>query len=142
MSLVLGAGETILSAMGQTNKKALKVAKVFGAAQALISTYQGAAEALKLPFPGNMAAVASIIAKGMGLVAAIRSTTESGGGGGSKGGGSTAAAAAPATPVTTMNFTITNDPFGYGERFARSIADQMNAARRSGSSIIATVSST
>jgi hypothetical protein len=140
LSLVLGAGEEILSAMGQTNQKALKVAKVFGAAQALISTYQGAAEALKLPFPKNLAAAATVIAKGIGFVNAIKS----GGSGGSGGGGgssSAAAAAAPQAPSTTMNFTITNDPFGYGERFARSIADQMNAARRSGSSIIATVSS-
>jgi hypothetical protein len=143
LSLALGAGETILSAMGQTNKKALKVAKVFGAAQALISTYQGAAEALKLPFPGNMAAVASIIAKGMGLVAAIRSTSESGGGGsGGRGGSAGAAAAAPQAPVQTMNLTFQNDPWGIKESFARQLIGQMNAASRNGMLINATVTST
>jgi hypothetical protein len=40
-----------------------------------------------------------------------------------------------------MNFTVQNDPFGFGERFARNLVSQMNDARRSGSSIIATVSS-
>ena len=72
-----------------------------GAAQALISTYQGAAEALKLGFPQNMAAVAAVMAKGLGLVAAIKGVSSSGGGGGAGGGGAgAAAAAAPAqTPL-------------------------------------------
>jgi hypothetical protein len=39
----------------------------------LISTYAGAAEALKLPFPLNLAASAAVLAKGLALVAAIKS---------------------------------------------------------------------
>ena len=121
------------------NEKMLKISKMFGAAQALISAWQGAAEALKLPFPQNLAAFAKVLATGLSAVNAIKGAKPGGTtGGGASGGGGGAAAQ---TPATTMNFTITNDPFGYGERFARSIADQMNAARRSGSSIIATVSS-
>ena len=136
----LAGGAEILGAMGAFNKKALKAASIFSAAQALISTYEGAAKELKKGTFG-FASAAAVIAKGLAFVAAIKSAG-SGGGGGGGGGGSRAPAQQQQTPSTTMNFTITNDPFGYGERFARSIADQMNAARRSGSSIIATVSST
>lgn len=123
------------------NAKMLEISKKFGAAQALISAWQGAAEALKLPFPQNLAAFAKVLATGLSAVNAIKGTkvggTTSGGRGGSGG-----AAAAPQTPVQTMNFTIQNDPFGYGERFARSLAGQMNSAQRNGSRIVATVTST
>jgi hypothetical protein len=137
LSLVMGAGAEILNAMGQTNKKALKVAKVFGAAQALISTYQGAAEALKLPFPKNMAAAAAVIAKGIGFVNAIRGTGESGGGGSRGGGSSGSSAAAPAQQnAQTLNFSLVNDPFGFGANFARQIATQLNEAQRNGNTLI------
>ena len=130
------------SAMQGGNEKMLKISKAFGAAQALISAWQGAAEALKLPFPQNLSAFAKVLATGMGAVENIQGAkpggTTSGGGRGGTGG----AAAAPQAPVQTLNFTITNDPFGYGERIARSLAGQMNAARRNGSQIVATVTST
>lgn len=135
----LSGGAEILNAMGTTNKKALKLAGIFSAAQALISTYEGAAKELKKGTLG-FASAAAVIAKGLGFVAAIRSASGGGGGGGGRGGGG--AAAAPQAPVQTMNFTVQNDPFGYGERFARSLAEQMNAARRNGSQIVATVTST
>jgi hypothetical protein len=143
LQMVLGAGEEILSAIGQSNKKAMKVAKVFGAAQALISTYQGAAEALKLPFPKNLAAAAAVIAKGIGFVNAIKSVNESGGGGGggrgggggSSGGGGTAAQ----QNLQTFNFSIVNDSFGIGENIIRQIAGQLNQASRNGTVIRANV---
>jgi hypothetical protein len=81
LATTLGAGATILSAIGQHSEKALKISKVFGAAQALISTYQGAAEALKLPFPANLAAASTVIASGMGFISAIKSGSSTGGGG-------------------------------------------------------------
>lgn len=96
LTSVLGAGEEILSALGGMNAKALRIAKVFGAAQALISTYQGAAAALKLPFPYNLSAAAAIIAKGLGFVAAIKGVNSSGGGGGAGGGGGGTSSVAPA----------------------------------------------
>jgi hypothetical protein len=113
---------------------------VFGAAQALISTYQGAAEALKLPFPKNLAAAAAVIAKGIGFVQAIKGMNEGGGapsagaGGGAGGGG-----AAAQQNVQTLNFTLTNDPFGFGANMVRQIATQLNEAQRNGSTIRATV---
>jgi len=134
---VLGAGAEILNAMGSHSKKALKIAKVFGAAQALIGALQGASEALKLPFPGNLAAAATVLAKGMGFVAAIKGVNDSGGAAASSGGGGgSAPAAAPAQqPATTFAFTLQNDPMGFGESFARQLIDQLNSTQRNGGQI-------
>jgi hypothetical protein len=146
LNTLLGAGQEVLSAMGTHNKKALKVAQVFGAAQALISAYQGAAEALKGPFPGNIAAAATVLAKGIGFVSAIKGVNASGGGStASSGGSSTAtapAAAAPAPAATqTLNFSVTNDPFGISDRLVRQIVGAINQSQRDGSTLIrATVS--
>ncbi|MEN8659815.1 MAG: hypothetical protein ABF313_17415, partial [Marivita sp.] len=113
LATVMGAGEQILSAIGQNNKKAMKIAKVFGAAQALISTYTGAAEALKLPFPKNLAAAAAIIAKGIGFVNAIKSVGDNGstGGGGGATGASTSTTSAPAMPTQTVAINLQGDTF-------------------------------
>jgi hypothetical protein len=127
-------------------KKATKIAKVFGIAQALISTFQGAARALTLPFPANLAAYASTLAQGMSAVASIKGVSENGGGGGggSKGGGRAAAgaasgsaggAAAASSPTTTFQFTLMNDPMGFGEKFARQFIDQLNSTQRNGGQI-------
>lgn len=87
--MVFDSGITILNALGQFNDKALKIAKVASAAKALINTYEGASEALKLPFPMNLAAAAKIIATGLGFVSSIKSVTSSGSvSGGSSSGGS------------------------------------------------------
>ena len=48
-------------------------AKVFGIIQGTISMFTGAAKALELPFPANIAAVAAVLAKGASLVASIKS---------------------------------------------------------------------
>lgn len=64
---------TAAASFGSANSRLVAAAKVFGALQALIATYAGAAEALKLPFPANIAASIAVLAKGLTLVAAIRS---------------------------------------------------------------------
>jgi hypothetical protein len=138
LSSVLSAGEEILGALGATNKKALRVAKVFGAAQARISAYQGAAEALKLPFPKNLAAAATVLAKGIGFVQAIKGVNEGGTTSGGRGGGAATGGAA-ASPTQTLNFTVQNDPFGFGANIVRQIATQLNESARNGSTIRATV---
>ena len=105
LSTVLGSGAQILTALGAHNEKAAKIAKVFGAAQALADTYAGAAAALKLPFPANLAAAASIISAGLGFVSAIKSggTASASGGGKSVGSVSSSAmggqTAAPQTVI-------------------------------------------
>lgn len=111
--------------MGGNNEKMLKAQRIFAAASALIDTYAGAAKALTLPFPANLAAAAAILAKGMALVAAIRSGSKSAssGGGGGGGGGSTAQAVPQAKPQKTQAVEINL----HGEVFTKqSVADLMN----------------
>lgn len=138
---LLGAGKEVLTAMGSHNKKALKVAQVFGAAQALISAYQGAAEALKLPFPQNIAAAATVLAKGIGFVTAIKGVNASSGAAGGGGGGGGGAASAPVAQqqqpnVQTLNFSVVNDPFGFSDKVVRQIVGAINEAQRNGNNLI------
>ncbi len=85
---LFSAGTSIMGALFASDKK-------FAIAQALISTYAGAARAYKdVPYPANIAAVASIIASGLKQVAQIRKTqpgSSSGGSAGSAGVSSSAA---------------------------------------------------
>lgn len=138
-----GTVQSVLGALGTL----FQGSKKFAIAQALINTWQGATEALKLRFPANIAAFAKVIATGMNAVKNIRSAQPGGGGaGGAAGssapgaatGGGTAAAAQ--APTQTLNFQITNDPFGFGERIVRQIAGQLNESTRNGTAIRATVS--
>jgi len=105
LETALSGGAEILGALGSFNDKALKISKAFAAAEALVSTYQGAAAELKKGTFG-FASAAAVIAKGIGFVAAIKGIssggTSSGSGGGGSGGASTStiANAAPATPQT------------------------------------------
>lgn len=93
---ILSGGAQILQAMGQNNKKALKVSQAFAAAEALISTYKGAAKELEKGTFG-FATAAAVISKGIAFVSAIRSVNAStGASGGGASAGSTATAAAPA----------------------------------------------
>jgi len=68
-----GSFSEIAGSFGKENAKMAKAAQILGAVQALISTFVAQAEALKLPFPLNLVAVAAVAAKGFALVAAIKS---------------------------------------------------------------------
>ncbi len=105
LQMTLGAGANLLGALGQFNDKALKASKVAGIAQALIATYTGAAEALKLPYPANLSAMAQVLATGLSQVASIKGVSSSGGGGGG-GGGASAAAAAPVAAQTPLDVRL------------------------------------
>lgn len=145
----LGYAADFMGSMAQIaelgGKKTTKIAKAFGIAQALISTFQGAAKALTLPFPANMAAYAQVLAQGLTAVASIRKVNENGGdsggaSGGARGGASMASAgagggSAAAAPTTTFSFTLMNDPMGFGEKFARQFIDQLNSTQRNGGQI-------
>ena len=86
----LGATAEMFDGLAQLSssggERLLRISKVFSAAQAFVNTMAGAAEALKLPFPANLAAAAKVIATGAGFVSAIK--------GASAGGGNNPAAAA------------------------------------------------
>jgi hypothetical protein len=50
------------------------IAKIAGVVQATISMFVGAAKALELPWPANLAAMAAVLAQGASIVAQIKST--------------------------------------------------------------------
>jgi phage-related protein len=80
--------------------------KPIAAAQALVNTFLGVSEAIKLPFPANLAAAAKVAAQGFAAVRGIKSASIGGGGGGSRAaasGGSAAAAPAPMPLQATLN---------------------------------------
>lgn len=115
--------------------------KKFAMAQALVNAWTGATEALKLPFPANLGAFAKVLATGMAAVKNINSAKpgSAGGGGGAAAAGGGASAAPAQAPTQTMNFTISNDPFGFGERMIRQLSTQINEASRNGMNIKAAV---
>lgn len=80
-SLATSGLQIATALFGQNKKVALAVAA--------INIGVGATEALKLPFPANLAAVAKVLAQGAQLTARIRSASIGGGGGfgGASGGG-------------------------------------------------------
>ena len=70
---------TLFSALGAHNKKAFEAAKAFNIANALMNTFLGASQALKMyPPPFSYIAVAAQVALGLAQVAQIRAQTYSG----------------------------------------------------------------
>lgn len=69
---IAGSFATISGAFGKESSAMAKAAKIFGVIQGTISMFTGAAKALELPFPANIAAVAAVLAKGASLVASIK----------------------------------------------------------------------
>ena len=113
----------ILSIQGSGSKKMFKIQKAANIAQALMSTFTGAAKALELgPIAGPIAAGA-ILAAGFARVKQITATKFGGGGGGSGGGGRIGFA--PARP--------TNDLFQRGAGF------QAAPIRRRGEGIVVNI---
>jgi len=126
-------------AMSSGNDKMLKLGRAFGAAEALINAWRAYAQVLATPGMNPLAkfaAAAKVLAAGMGAVNAIKGGSKTSAG--TAGAGTTTQAAA--SPTQTLNFTISNDPFGFGERIIRQIATQLNQAGRNGMNIQAVVS--
>jgi hypothetical protein len=83
------------NAMQGGSEKMLRIAKVFGAAQSLINSYQAYTQVLKdptLPWFARIPAAVGVLGAGLGMVNAIKGMSAGGGGGGS------AAAASPSVP--------------------------------------------
>lgn len=102
VSSVLQGGQQVLSAIGQTNERALRLAKAFGAANALINAYSAYTQVLAdptLPFFAKFAAASSVFAAAIGAVNSIRSVSSSGGGGGGFAGGGGGAGAGGGGPA-------------------------------------------
>lgn len=71
---IAGSFADMGNAFARESKSMAMVAKVAGVVQATISMFTGAAKALELPFPANLAAMAKVLATGAGIVASIKST--------------------------------------------------------------------
>jgi hypothetical protein len=79
LELAKGLGMDLLNNLGKVNEKAFRIAKAAAIANAIVSTAQGVANALKtLPIPLNFLAAAAVAAQGYAQVAAIRSTSYTG----------------------------------------------------------------
>lgn len=123
------------TATAQGNEKMLKISKTFAAAQALISTYQGAAKELENGTFGFASAM-RVIAQGMAFISAIKGAGNggSGGRGGGASGGSGSAANSPAAPSTYFNVQLTGgDNFGKGQ--VRDLITAINKEIESGAVI-------
>ncbi len=78
---VYGTMWSALSALASSeNKKVATIGKVASIAQATMSMFTGAAKALELPFPANLAAVATVLAQGAALVQQIEAVKLANGG--------------------------------------------------------------
>lgn len=100
VSAVAGGIQDVLNAAANGNEKLLKAARVVGATEALINTYRAAAQTLadpSLPFFAKFAAVASVVASGLGMVSAIKSGSKAINTGVGRSAPSGAAAAVPAS---------------------------------------------
>jgi minor tail protein len=75
---IAGSFQQIGQAFAKESKSMALVAKIAGIVQATISMFTGAAKALELPFPANIAAAAAVLAKGAALVASIKGTSVGG----------------------------------------------------------------
>ena len=122
--------------MANGNEKMLRISKAFGAAQALISTYQGAAKELEKGIFG-FATAAALIAKGLGFVSAIQGVnkggTTSGGGAGGVAAPGVAGATAQAAPTVSRNVAISltgGDMFSRDQ--VRSLINSINEAVEDG----------
>lgn len=100
------------------NENMLKASKAFGAAQALISAWEGAAKALTLPFPSNLAAYAQVLATGLGAVNSIKGVTAGGGSSGGSAGAAVPQAVAQAPLQVQLN-GLTEDALFSGGFFGR-----------------------
>lgn len=75
---IAGSFQQIGQAFAKESKAMAIVAKAAGLAQATISMFVGAAKALELPFPANLAAWAQVLATGASAIAGIKGTAVGG----------------------------------------------------------------
>ena len=99
---------SVLASQSTYNKTFFTIAKAAAIANAIISTYQGAAQALKdVPYPYNIAAAAAVVVAGIANVAQIASTsygqTSAGGAGTAAGPGGFAPAIPPPAQQPAVN---------------------------------------
>jgi len=100
---------SMASALQSGGSKMLKISKAFALAEAAVSIWRGAAKALELPFPANLAAWGQVIATGAKALSGINSVSAGsagGAGGGASGGGSRQAAPEPAQARRSVRIEV------------------------------------
>ncbi len=113
------------------NSRMLDISRKFGAAQALVNTWTGATEALKLPFPQSLVAFSKVVATGMTAISNIQ------GGSGGKGRGlaSVAAQGAVEAKQPTAEYIvrgIRKDEFYSGEMLSQIFDGITDEAKKRG----------
>lgn len=129
--ILSGAMSALTTLMNSESRKLFEIGKVAAISQSIISTYQGASEALKLGWPLGPIAAAEITTAGLANVAAIKSQSFGGGasGGGGGGGSVTQNVNAQSEAVqpreqTVANISLQGDTFGRDT--VKSLMEQMN----------------
>lgn len=113
-------------ALQSGNEKMLKIARTFGAAEALINSYVAFTDVLRdteLPWYAKIPAAMGVLAAGLNMVNAIKGVSSSGSGGGKKQAAQASAPAASA-PQRTVNLTVQGEYFT-GDTIQR-IAEGLN----------------
>lgn len=135
----LGSYETMFgnlaTVFAQGGEKALKISKAFALAEAGVSIARGAAKALELPFPANLAAWSTVLATGAQAIASIKSASPGNAGSlaGGGGGATPAAAATPQQPGQNIVIDFQGDTFSRQGGIA--LIEQINEAIRDGGRI-------
>ena len=123
------------NAFASGNEKMQALGKKFAAIEALANAWRAFSQVLadpSLPWFAKIPAAAGVLAAGMNAVSALGGSRASAPAASGSGSGANSAGE---SRVTTFNFTLTNDPMGFGESFARQFIDQLNAAQRNGGQI-------
>jgi hypothetical protein len=109
-SAIVGTGQKILGAIGQTNQKAAKAAAALGQFEAMVNAYRAASQVLadpSVPWFAKLSAAGSALAAGIGFATSIKGLSSSGGGAGggvvSSGAGATSGNAAMPTQEIRVN---------------------------------------
>lgn len=124
----LGHFESFFGAMAGAfssgGERMLKISKAFALAEAAVSIWRGAAKALELPFPSNLAAWGQVIATGAKALTGIKSASpgSSAGLGGASTGGGRMATAEPAAQNRFLRIEVNGEGM-----FAQALRDNVQS---------------
>lgn len=115
---------SMAGAFSSGGERMLKISKAFGLAEAAVSIWRGAAKALELPFPENLAAWGQVIATGAKALTGIKSASpgSSAGLGGASAGGGRMATAEPAAQNRFLRIEVNGEGM-----FAQALRDNVQS---------------
>lgn len=115
---------SMAGAFSSGGERMLKISKAFALAEAAVSIWRGAAKALELPFPSNLAAWGQVIATGAKALTGIKSASpgSSAGLGGASTGGGRMATAEPAAQNRFLRIEVNGEGM-----FAQALRDNVQS---------------